>query len=182
MDMSTVRSQVIDASDSSAFTRHRSHAGWVGITGLPTNDAVTKSKCIAKSSPWCQHAKSNMVRTVPLALKLQCWRLKMVTSAGNNASWTEMHLDFGFSFGRSKRLSTSRCRSSPLGPRESSTAKAKQILDMESGLEMHMLQQHAQRRHVLSLETLSQLNNRFNTSFFPRDTQIFSFQNSGQLT
>ena len=63
--------------------------------------------------------------------------------------------------------------------RESCTAEVKQIFDRQC-LKLHMLQQHAKGMSVLGKFVPSK--NCAHYCFFPWDTQIFPFQNSGQLT
>ena len=105
----------------------------------------------------------------------------MATSAWSNASsslrlkgsWT---LD---SFPRGQSIINFPVQVATTQTRESCTAEAKQIFDRKC-LKLHMSQQHAKGMSVLGKFVPSK--NCAHYCFFPWDTQIFPFQNSGQLT
>ena len=115
---------------------HYRSACW-RVTTLPTKDAALATETCSKQFPGAS-TERYMARTVPVALKLQCLRQKMVTNAENDASSTERHLDVN-------APSTSRCRSSPLGPeRVAWPRRSKFSVESRKCLKLYMLQQHTQ--------------------------------------
>ena len=136
--------QVIDSSHLTAFTRHRSHAAW-RVAGFPTEDAATPP------------VRSKKFTLVPAQM------LAVLAPKSGDQCWKQYLLDgLWILFREVSALSTSRCRSSPLGP-ERVVRPRRSKFSMESELKCTCCS-NMPRKACPSLETLFQVKNAFTTA------------------